>query len=82
MSSSSHEFSVTTGFGYYDGCDGAGADCKFYFALDSEASVEDYVNLIFSGTDADCPTAFHESDQTYVQVGCTADNVSFDSIFH
>ncbi|KAJ7153226.1 hypothetical protein C8R46DRAFT_1228167 [Mycena filopes] len=22
-----HEFSVTTGFGYYNGCDGAGADC-------------------------------------------------------
>ncbi|KZT07555.1 uncharacterized protein LAESUDRAFT_725021 [Laetiporus sulphureus 93-53] len=22
-----HEFSVTSGFGYYDGCDGAGADC-------------------------------------------------------
>ncbi|KAF7322057.1 Glycopeptide [Mycena kentingensis (nom. inval.)] len=23
-----HKFSVTTGFGYYNGCDGAGADCK------------------------------------------------------
>ncbi|KAJ3817323.1 glycopeptide [Lentinula raphanica] len=22
-----HEFSVTTGFGYYNGCDGAGTDC-------------------------------------------------------
>ncbi|KAJ3709796.1 glycopeptide [Lentinula raphanica] len=22
-----HSFSVTTGFGYFDGCDGAGADC-------------------------------------------------------
>nr|GAT52393.1 predicted protein [Mycena chlorophos] len=22
-----HEFSVTTGFGYYNGCDGTGADC-------------------------------------------------------
>ncbi|KAF8959146.1 glycopeptide [Flammula alnicola] len=22
-----HAFSVTSGFGYYDGCDGAGADC-------------------------------------------------------
>ncbi|KAF9820636.1 hypothetical protein IEO21_01339 [Rhodonia placenta] len=24
-----HEFSVTSGFGYYDGCDGAGADCTY-----------------------------------------------------
>ncbi|KAJ6559461.1 hypothetical protein DFH09DRAFT_921626 [Mycena vulgaris] len=24
----SHAFSVTTGFGYYNGCDGAGADCR------------------------------------------------------
>ncbi|KAJ3724283.1 hypothetical protein DFJ43DRAFT_598374 [Lentinula guzmanii] len=24
---SPHTFSVTTGFGYYNGCDGAGADC-------------------------------------------------------
>jgi len=23
-----HEFSVTSGFGYYDGCDGVGADTK------------------------------------------------------
>ncbi|KZT07556.1 uncharacterized protein LAESUDRAFT_758557 [Laetiporus sulphureus 93-53] len=47
-----HEFSVTSGFGYYDGCDGAGADCTY----------------------ADCPTAFHSSGQTGVQVACTADN--------
>ncbi|PIL32317.1 hypothetical protein GSI_05563 [Ganoderma sinense ZZ0214-1] len=25
---SPHKFSVTSGFGYYGGCDGAGADCK------------------------------------------------------
>ncbi|TFY54588.1 hypothetical protein EVJ58_g8770 [Rhodofomes roseus] len=24
---SPHEFSVTSGFGYYDGCDGSGTDC-------------------------------------------------------
>ncbi|CCM01442.1 uncharacterized protein FIBRA_03494 [Fibroporia radiculosa] len=24
-----HEFSVTSGFGYYNGCDGAGADCTY-----------------------------------------------------
>nr|BAF46901.1 glycopeptide [Phanerodontia chrysosporium] len=26
---SPHAFSVTSGFGYYGGCDGAGADCTF-----------------------------------------------------
>nr|BAF46900.1 glycopeptide [Phanerodontia chrysosporium] len=25
-----HAFSVTSGFGYYGGCDGAGADCTYY----------------------------------------------------
>ncbi|KAH7926148.1 hypothetical protein BV22DRAFT_1033167 [Leucogyrophana mollusca] len=54
-----HEFSVTTGFGYYNGCDGAGADC----------------------TDADCTTAFHSSDQTWVQVPCQADNVDLAITF-
>ncbi|PCH44510.1 hypothetical protein WOLCODRAFT_38445, partial [Wolfiporia cocos MD-104 SS10] len=39
-------------FSYYNGCDGAGADC----------------------TSADCTDAFHESDQTWVQVGCPVDN--------
>lgn len=24
-----HEFSVTSGFGYYNGCDGTGEDCKY-----------------------------------------------------
>lgn len=28
MTFSSHEFSVTSGFGFYGGCDGAGTDCK------------------------------------------------------
>ncbi|KZT07547.1 uncharacterized protein LAESUDRAFT_773016 [Laetiporus sulphureus 93-53] len=47
-----HEFHVTSGFGYYGGCDGAGADCK----------------------SADCGTAFHHSGDTWVQVGCSANN--------
>ncbi|PCH44509.1 hypothetical protein WOLCODRAFT_76465 [Wolfiporia cocos MD-104 SS10] len=47
-----HAFQVTTGFGYYNGCDKTGADC----------------------TSADCTDAFHESDQTWVQVGCPVDN--------
>jgi len=51
---SPHAFSVTSGFGYYDGCDGAGADCN----------------------SPDCSDAFHSSDQTWVQVGCSADNVN------
>ncbi|TDL18830.1 glycopeptide [Rickenella mellea] len=28
-----HAFSVTTGFGYFNGCDGAGADCTSAFCL-------------------------------------------------
>ncbi|KZT07549.1 uncharacterized protein LAESUDRAFT_725012 [Laetiporus sulphureus 93-53] len=47
-----HEFSVTSGFDYYDGCDGQGADC----------------------TSENCTSAFHTSDQTWVQVGCPVDN--------
>ncbi|KAJ4478904.1 glycopeptide [Lentinula lateritia] len=49
-----HSFSVTTGFGYSNGCDGSGADC----------------------TDANCPTAFHVSTDTNVQVACQVDNVN------
>ncbi|EIM83159.1 uncharacterized protein STEHIDRAFT_141346 [Stereum hirsutum FP-91666 SS1] len=54
-----HAFSVTTGFGYYNGCDGAGADCTY------------------SG----CPTAFHVSTDTFVQVGCSTDNVDLAITF-
>ncbi|EPT01257.1 hypothetical protein FOMPIDRAFT_1120772 [Fomitopsis schrenkii] len=54
-----HEFSVTSGFGYYDGCDGSGADCTY----------------------DGCPDAFYQSDQTGVQVGCTADNVNLAITF-
>ncbi|KZT64574.1 hypothetical protein DAEQUDRAFT_678342 [Daedalea quercina L-15889] len=54
-----HEFSVTSGFGFYGGCDGAGADC----------------------TSADCPEAFVSADQTYKQVGCSAENVNLAITF-
>ncbi|KAI0706951.1 glycopeptide [Fomitopsis betulina] len=54
-----HAFSVTSGFGYYDGCDGAGADCTY----------------------DGCPDAFYQSDQTWVQVGCSADNVNLAITF-
>ncbi|THU80002.1 hypothetical protein K435DRAFT_823784 [Dendrothele bispora CBS 962.96] len=49
-----HSFSVTSGFGYFNGCDGAGADC----------------------TNPDCPTAFHVSTDTNVQVACQTNDVS------
>ncbi|KAF8900095.1 hypothetical protein CPB85DRAFT_1326442 [Mucidula mucida] len=47
-------FSVTSGFGYYNGCDGTGADCTY----------------------GGCPTAFHKSDDTHVQVACQANDVN------
>ncbi|KAI0932272.1 hypothetical protein AcW1_000561 [Taiwanofungus camphoratus] len=56
---SPHAFSVTSGFGYYNGCDGAGADCN----------------------NADCSDAFHSSDQTWVQVGCSAADVDLSITF-
>ncbi|KAJ3724282.1 hypothetical protein DFJ43DRAFT_1198100 [Lentinula guzmanii] len=42
---SPHSFSVTTGFGYYNGCDGAGADCtssscSTAFRVDSDSGVQ------------------------------------------
>ncbi|KAI0928209.1 hypothetical protein AcW1_005524 [Taiwanofungus camphoratus] len=54
-----HEFSVTSGFGYYNGCDGKGADCN----------------------NANCPDAFHNPNQTWVQVGCSVDNVDLAITF-
>ncbi|KZV76444.1 hypothetical protein PENSPDRAFT_569577 [Peniophora sp. CONT] len=47
-----HAFQVTTGFGYFGGCEPAGADC----------------------TNANCGTAFHKPSDTFVQVGCAANN--------
>ncbi|KIY63735.1 hypothetical protein CYLTODRAFT_425836 [Cylindrobasidium torrendii FP15055 ss-10] len=54
-----HTFSVTTGFGYYNGCDGAGADC----------------------TGANCNTAFHNPEDTWVQVACQQNNVNLAITF-
>ncbi|PPR00151.1 hypothetical protein CVT24_005052 [Panaeolus cyanescens] len=54
-----HAFSVTSGFGYFNGCDGAGADC----------------------TNANCPTAFRNPDDTFVQVACQSDNVNLAITF-
>ncbi|KAJ7055999.1 glycopeptide [Mycena amicta] len=51
-----HAFSVTTGFGYYNGCNGAGADCTgpscstaFHVSTDTQVQVAcqtDDVNLV------------------------------------
>jgi len=49
-----HTFSVTTGFGYFNGCDRTGADC----------------------TSPSCPTAFHNPDDTHVQVACQTNDVN------
>ncbi|PIL32341.1 hypothetical protein GSI_05587 [Ganoderma sinense ZZ0214-1] len=53
-----HQFSVTSGFGYYNGCDGAGADCTyqgcptaFYHPDDTWVQVacrDDNVNLVIT----------------------------------
>ncbi|KAJ7646260.1 Glp-like protein [Mycena polygramma] len=49
-----HAFSVTSGFGYLNGCQPAGADCN----------------------NPNCPTAFHQSGDTGVQVPCQLDNAN------
>ncbi|KAJ7635684.1 hypothetical protein DFH06DRAFT_1336342 [Mycena polygramma] len=49
-----HSFSVTTGFGYLNGCQPAGADCD----------------------NQNCPTAFHQPGDTWVQVPCQLDNAN------
>ncbi|KAJ3868342.1 hypothetical protein EV359DRAFT_70623 [Lentinula novae-zelandiae] len=54
-----HSFSVTTGFGYFNGCNGAGADC----------------------ISTNCPTAFHNPNDTHVQVACQSDNVNLAITF-
>ncbi|KAI5118437.1 hypothetical protein M0805_009715 [Coniferiporia weirii] len=58
---SPHAFSVTTGFGYYNGCDGSGADCTsascstaFHSSGDTQVQVacqSDNVNLAITFCD-------------------------------
>ncbi|KZV76468.1 hypothetical protein PENSPDRAFT_646234 [Peniophora sp. CONT] len=52
-----HSFSVTTGFGYYNGCDGAGADCTgpncntaFHVPSDTFVQVACQANNVFGAT--------------------------------
>ncbi|KAF8574862.1 glycopeptide [Ramaria rubella] len=54
-----HAFSVSSGFGYFNGCDGQGADC----------------------TNANCPQAFFQPDDTHVQVACQTPNVNLAITF-
>ena len=59
---------------YFNGCNGAGADCKWILTL---CTIEINVTKISStGTNANCPTAFHNSNDNSVQVACQANNVS------
>ncbi|KXN92803.1 hypothetical protein AN958_05115 [Leucoagaricus sp. SymC.cos] len=52
-------FSVTSGLGYFNGCDGAGTDC----------------------TNANCPMAFRQPDDTFAQVACQANDVNLAITF-
>ncbi|KAM5544749.1 hypothetical protein V8D89_001647, partial [Ganoderma adspersum] len=54
-----HSFSITSGFGYFNGCDGMGVDCN----------------------NANCDTAFHQPNDTFVQVACQVDNVNLAITF-
>ncbi|KLO16768.1 hypothetical protein SCHPADRAFT_937631 [Schizopora paradoxa] len=54
-----HTFSVTSGFGYFNGCQPAGADCN----------------------NPNCPTAFHQPNDTGVQVPCQLDNADLAITF-
>lgn len=71
---SRHEFSVTSGFGYYGGCDGAGADCTCILEC------EDYALIFYAGTYNGCPQAMYNPNETYKQVGCSTDNVRLSLI--
>ncbi|KAH9947015.1 hypothetical protein B0H21DRAFT_740615 [Amylocystis lapponica] len=46
-----HYFSKTSGFGYYDGCDGAGADCTYEGCPDAFYKPDD--NQVQVGCSAD-----------------------------
>ncbi|EPS96030.1 hypothetical protein FOMPIDRAFT_146097 [Fomitopsis schrenkii] len=50
---SPHEFSVTSGVSYYNGCDDTSTTCS----------------------SASCTQAFHDSDDTSVQIGCSTADV-------
>ncbi|KZT66165.1 hypothetical protein DAEQUDRAFT_746718 [Daedalea quercina L-15889] len=46
-----HEFSVTSGFGYYDGCDGTGTDCTSSSCAMAYRSADDNFAIVGCGAD-------------------------------
>ncbi|KAJ7144482.1 glycopeptide [Mycena epipterygia] len=54
-----HTFSIGSGFSYFNGCDGLGADC----------------------TNADCPTARHNSADSCAALACDSENVNLAITF-
>ena len=57
-----HAFSVTTGFGYYNGCDGAGANCDnancntaFHQPSDTQVQVQCETNNVSTVATSDTP---------------------------
>lgn len=64
----SHAFSVATGFRYDKGCAGSGANCK-WIRQSSETYLFIHIPLNQGGS-PNCPSAFRESTDTYVQVAC------------
>ncbi|KAJ6522031.1 glycopeptide [Mycena capillaripes] len=64
-----HAFSVTSGFGYYNGCDGARTDCEFWRSLNTHHNIHRV-----SGKEPNCPEAFENPGETFKQVGCSAPN--------
>lgn len=65
---SRHAFSVTTGFKYYNGCDGTGASCKRILEPLEHFQLID--TACDQGNSPSCVTAFHTSSDTQVQVAC------------
>lgn len=68
-----YTFSVTSGFGFYNGCDGMGADCELSFPWKNRRPLS---SPILSGTSASCVSAIHDPSETFPVVTCEDNNVS------
>ncbi|KAL5524149.1 hypothetical protein ACEPAG_8322 [Sanghuangporus baumii] len=62
-------FSVSSGCRYKNGYDGKGADCESRY-------IPRISYLTLSPRPGNCPQAFHNANDTNVQVACQADNVN------
>lgn len=71
-----YAFSVTSGFGYYNGCDGTGFDCKSMWSSQDDTPSEKWIIAPIVGTTADCSFPFHIVPPPPLEVDCSADNVS------